>query len=56
MLFFSTVLKKGEGLIQINTYSIFAEKLVPVIVDIFLQAPLEEKYNVFPDVIQSLGR
>ncbi|KAL8528032.1 hypothetical protein ACS0TY_005737 [Phlomoides rotata] len=48
--------KKGDGLIQNNTYSIFAEKLVPVIVDIFLQAPLEEKYNVFPDVIQSLGR
>lgn len=35
---------------------IFAEKLVPVIVDLFLQAPTAEKYIVYPEVIQSLGR
>lgn len=52
----STAQKKGEGLILNNTYTLFAEKLVPVLVDLFLQAPLREKYNVFPSVIQSLGR
>ncbi|GAU21414.1 hypothetical protein TSUD_32450 [Trifolium subterraneum] len=35
---------------------IFAEKLVPVLVDLFLQAPTAEKYIVYPEVIQSLGR
>jgi len=35
---------------------IFAEKLIPVIVDLFLQAPTAEKYIVYPEVIQSLGR
>ncbi|KAL8061656.1 hypothetical protein ABFX02_02G099900 [Erythranthe guttata] len=46
----------GEGLILNNTNSLFAEKLVPVLVDLFLQAPVEEKYNVFPNLIRSLGR
>lgn len=50
------VQRKVDGLILNNTYSLFSEKLVPVLVDLFLQAPLEEKYNIFPDVIQSLGR
>ncbi|XP_059291369.1 uncharacterized protein LOC132044850 isoform X2 [Lycium ferocissimum] len=35
---------------------IFAEKLVPVLVDLFLQAPPAEKYKILPDIIQSLGR
>ncbi|KAH6772485.1 ARM repeat superfamily protein [Perilla frutescens var. frutescens] len=50
------VQKKGDGLILNNTHSLFAEKLVPILVDLFLQAPLKEKYNIFPNVIQSLGR
>lgn len=35
---------------------LFAEKLVPVLVDLFLQAPKIEKYIIFPELIQSLGR
>lgn len=35
---------------------IFAEKLVPVLVDLFLQAPTVEKYIIYPEIIQSLGR
>lgn len=35
---------------------IFAEKLVPLLVDLFLQAPTAEKYIVYPEIIQSLGR
>jgi hypothetical protein len=35
---------------------LFAEKLVPVLVDLFLQAPEVEKYIIFPELIQSLGR
>ncbi|KAL0397341.1 UNVERIFIED_CONTAM: protein MON2 [Sesamum calycinum] len=39
-----------------STYKLFAERLVPVLVDLFVQAPVTEKYNIFPGVIQSLGR
>ncbi|XP_019071203.1 uncharacterized protein [Solanum lycopersicum] len=35
---------------------LFVEKLVPVLVDLFLQAPPAEKYKILPDIIQSLGR
>ncbi|XP_057428079.1 uncharacterized protein LOC130721323 isoform X3 [Lotus japonicus] len=35
---------------------IFAEKLVPMLVDLFLQAPAVEKYTIYPEIIQSLGR
>lgn len=35
---------------------LFAEKLVPVLVDLFLQAPPAQKYKIFPEIIQSLGR
>ncbi|XP_020208634.1 protein MON2 homolog isoform X2 [Cajanus cajan] len=35
---------------------IFAEKLVPVLVDLFLQAPAVEKCIIYPEIIQSLGR
>ncbi|XP_054804330.1 uncharacterized protein LOC129307410 isoform X2 [Prosopis cineraria] len=35
---------------------IFVEKLVPVLVDLFLQAPVVEKYIIYPEIIQSLGR
>lgn len=35
---------------------IFAEKLVPVLVDLFLQAPVVEKYIIYPEIIQNLGR
>lgn len=34
----------------------FAEKLVPVLVDLFLQAPEIQKHIIFPELIQSLGR
>ncbi|KAH7661512.1 Protein Mon2-like protein [Dioscorea alata] len=32
------------------------EKLVPVIVELFLEAPPVEKYNAIPEIIQGLGR
>jgi len=35
---------------------IFAEKLVPVLVELFLQAPAVEKHIIYPEIIQSLGR
>ncbi|KAM3287601.1 protein MON2 isoform X3 [Capsicum chacoense] len=35
---------------------LFAEKLVPVLVALFLQAPPAEKYKILPDIIQTLGR
>lgn len=35
---------------------LFAEKLVPVLVDVFLQAPAAEKLTTFPSIIQGLGR
>ncbi|KAJ9185886.1 hypothetical protein P3X46_005466 [Hevea brasiliensis] len=34
----------------------FAEKLVPVLIDLFLHAAAVEKYIIFPEIIQSLGR
>ncbi|KAL6998603.1 hypothetical protein U1Q18_050281, partial [Sarracenia purpurea var. burkii] len=35
---------------------LLAEKLVPVLVDLFLQAPAVEKYKMFPEVFQGLAR
>nr|XP_043614780.1 protein MON2 homolog [Erigeron canadensis] len=35
---------------------LFAEKLIPVLVDVFLQAPVAEKSITFPYIIQGLGR
>ncbi|XP_024026387.1 protein MON2 homolog [Morus notabilis] len=35
---------------------LFAEKLVPVLVDLFLKAPSIGKYIIYPEIIQSLGR
>ncbi|KAJ9561791.1 hypothetical protein OSB04_006951 [Centaurea solstitialis] len=35
---------------------LFAEKLVPVLVDLFLQAPVAEKSITFPYIIRGLGR
>ncbi|KAG9451995.1 hypothetical protein H6P81_004899 [Aristolochia fimbriata] len=35
---------------------IFAQKLIPVLVDLFILAPAAEKLIVFPDIIQALGR
>lgn len=35
---------------------LFAEKLVPVLLDLLLQAPTIEKHIIFPEIIQTLGR
>ncbi|KAF6142246.1 hypothetical protein GIB67_012095 [Kingdonia uniflora] len=35
---------------------LFVEKVIPVLVDAFQSAPLVEKYNIFPEIIQALGR
>ncbi|XP_019452228.1 PREDICTED: protein MON2 homolog isoform X2 [Lupinus angustifolius] len=35
---------------------LFAEKLVPVLEDLFMQAPASEKYIIYPEIIQSIGR
>ncbi|KAL3516234.1 hypothetical protein ACH5RR_023136 [Cinchona calisaya] len=53
--------KKGQasprGLESVtNSSYLFSEKLVPVLVDVFLQAPATEKYNILPETIQGLGR
>lgn len=44
------------ALTEVIPSSLFAEKLVPVLVDLFLQAPEIEKYIIFPELVQSLGR
>ncbi|KAH9611103.1 hypothetical protein KSS87_001279, partial [Heliosperma pusillum] len=36
--------------------SIYSEKLIPVIIDVFLRAPDHEKYTIYPEIIQTLGR
>jgi len=46
----------GSGSTAAIPSYIFAEKLVPVLVDLFLQAPAVEKYIIYPEIIQSLGR
>ncbi|KAK8546017.1 hypothetical protein V6N12_026821 [Hibiscus sabdariffa] len=35
---------------------LFAEKLIPVLVDLMLKAPAAKKYIILPEVIQRLGR
>ncbi|XP_057962995.1 uncharacterized protein LOC131154318 isoform X2 [Malania oleifera] len=35
---------------------VFAEKLVPVLVELFIEAPAVEKNNLFPEIVQGLGR
>ncbi|KAI3894720.1 hypothetical protein MKX03_033369 [Papaver bracteatum] len=49
----STTTKSGTPSI---TNHLFAEKLVPVLVDLFVSAPRVEKYNIFPEIIQGFGR
>ncbi|XP_019439975.1 PREDICTED: protein MON2 homolog [Lupinus angustifolius] len=50
----------GSGSTAANNAGIpkylFAEKLVPVLADLFLQAPAVEKYIIYPEIIQSIGR
>ncbi|KAM6576949.1 hypothetical protein CsatB_028786 [Cannabis sativa] len=36
--------------------SLFAEKLIPLLVDLFLKTPSVEKYIIYPEIIQSLER
>ncbi|XP_010546618.1 PREDICTED: protein MON2 homolog isoform X2 [Tarenaya hassleriana] len=36
--------------------TMFAEKLIPALVELLLQAPAVEKYILFPEIIQTLGR
>ena len=35
---------------------LFAEKLIPLLVDLFLHSPAVEKYSIFPEVVQGLCR
>lgn len=35
---------------------LFAEKFVPVLVNLFLQAPVSVKYKTFPEIVSGLGR
>lgn len=39
-----------------NPSYLLAEKLVPVLVDLFLQAPASEKCTIFPEIVQGLAR
>lgn len=52
----STEIGSASGISAGIPSYIFAEKLVPVLVDLFLQAPAVEKYIMYPEIIQSLGR
>lgn len=38
------------------TSHLFAEKVISVLVDLFLQAPVVEKCIIYPEIIQNLGR
>ncbi|CAA3013760.1 MON2 homolog isoform X1 [Olea europaea subsp. europaea] len=38
------------------TTNLFSDKLLPLLVDLFLQAPAVEKYDIVPDIIEGLGR
>ena len=38
------------------TSNMFAEKLIPALVELLLQAPAVEKYILFPEIIQNLRR
>ncbi|KAL3843987.1 hypothetical protein ACJIZ3_001390 [Penstemon smallii] len=51
-----SMVKLESSIMANSTYNLFAEKLVSVLVDLFLQAPAMEKYSIFSDVIQGLGR
>lgn len=44
------------GITAFSCSHLFAEKLVPIIVEIFLEAPPVEKCIIFPEIIQVLGR
>jgi hypothetical protein len=35
---------------------LFSEKLIPILVDLFLEAPAAEMYNIFPEIVRGLGR
>ncbi|XP_010674897.2 uncharacterized protein LOC104890970 isoform X2 [Beta vulgaris subsp. vulgaris] len=53
----STSLRLTEDLVESGIQcSIFSEKLIPVLIDLFLQAPDSEKYIIYPEMIQALGR
>lgn len=55
----SNAQKKAEGSLTAGPSGpsqLFAEKLIPVLVDLCLQAPAAEKYSALPDIIQVLGR
>lgn len=45
----------ASGIVD-SSHHLFAEKLIPRLVDLFLQAPAGEKYSIYPDIIQSLRR
>ncbi|XP_052193720.1 uncharacterized protein LOC127802068 isoform X3 [Diospyros lotus] len=49
-------LNKGGPSVSSGSSYLLAEKLIPILVDLFLQAPAVEKYNIFPAIVQSLGR
>ncbi|XP_048499191.1 uncharacterized protein LOC104890970 isoform X6 [Beta vulgaris subsp. vulgaris] len=52
----STSLRLTEDLVESGIQcSIFSEKLIPVLIDLFLQAPDSEKYIIYPEMIQALG-
>ncbi|KAJ4955381.1 hypothetical protein NE237_012164 [Protea cynaroides] len=46
----------GKDVVAGFSSNLFGEKLVPVLVNIFLLAPAVEKYNIFPELVHVLGR
>lgn len=51
----STEANPGETIIC-SWNHLFMEKLIPVIIELFLEAPSTEKCNNFPEIIKGLGR
>lgn len=47
---------KGDTVVGCGWGILFIEKLVPIMVNLFLEAPPNERCSASPQVIQGLGR
>lgn len=47
---------KLDSMLDCSWGILFVEKLVPIIVNLFLEAPQNERFSASPELIQGLGR
>lgn len=47
---------KGDSVVGCGWGVLFIEKLVPIMVNLFLEAPPHERFSAAPEIIQGLGR